>query len=251
MPETDHHRHRWSWRWAEGDMVGHKRHSFTIHSGLELSTKHLEGKMLCQLNTPFKAGYLKCIIFLHFTILIKTLLCPFQFALPLTFLPLMDYCHWISLIQPSLFDSWMVLEEPTEYRWCSLFLQENVRPQIVSAHSECFSISVKEPALPFPPCHSHRQALSCVWEPREGWFFPPQKEVYGGGAAITDPPHLQVLGIWNDPCYEAFSCMSALWQGYLRFCLIMRFAHSLFKEFFAHWWFWDVSPSKISFSFVL
>lgn len=148
----------------------------TTHSGLELSTKHLEGKMLCQLNTPFK----KCIIFLHFNILIKTLLCPFQFALPLAFLPLKDYCRWISLIQLSLFDSWRVLEEPTEYWWCSLFLQENARPQIVNAHSECFSILSKSQLFfSHPATHIDKPWPVCGSPGRADSFFHRERSTVG------------------------------------------------------------------------
>lgn len=127
--------------------------------------------------------------------------CPWGYCLPLVY-----YC-WIGLIKPSLFAPEGSLRNPQLL--VMLITSPGESETSNSSLRVFFSLSVKETSPPFLPCHLHRQAAASVWAPWEGWFFPPQREDYSGGAPILDPLYLKDLEIWKDPHYEAFPCMSA------------------------------------------
>lgn len=159
--------------------------------------------MLCQPNTLLQVRYLKCIFFSHFTSSSKLHFAPFSFPFPSYLLLLVDSC-WISLIKPGLFCSWRILEEPTKY---GFIISPGESEASNNECSEFFSISVKEPVPPFLPRHPHRRALACWWEPWEGWFFSPQREVYSEGCLYhrTSPParsgNLQRSSLWGFPLH--------------------------------------------------
>lgn len=150
---------------------------------------------------------------------------------------------WTTVVDKSnqiqLFCSWRGLLEPIEQWWPSVFLQGNMGPWIMTAYSVLFCLRASSSSCPI----THTGG---AWPACEHWgrLSPSSTErSLQQGAPITDSPHLRVLKIWKDPLYTAFPWMSSPWQGHLK-VLTMRFLCSLFKDFFAHCCFWDVSSSK-------